>query len=71
MEIEELYRGKATLERLLVILNRARKVLRARKDLILILESIREYEKLQPKLREVLIEYLPGGSYSEMHGNSL
>jgi len=34
MEIEELYRGKATLERLLVILNRARKVLRARKDLI-------------------------------------
>jgi len=22
-------------------------------------------------LREVLIEYLPGGSYSEIHGNSL
>lgn len=44
METEECYRGKPTIDRLILIVNRARKVLGARHELIKLLPKIKEYE---------------------------
>ena len=44
METEELYRGKPTIERLLVLVKRACQVHRARNDLVSVLLAIRKYE---------------------------
>lgn len=44
METEECYRGKPTIDRLILVINRARKVLGARHELIKLLPKINEYE---------------------------
>ena len=48
MRTEELYRGPATMERLAVLLERARQVQEARKDIRSIFMLMVEYDSVQP-----------------------